>query len=42
MLLSLHLKVSKFSHYQWLIKGRGLGDLPPPLFLDPTEAQRAE
>ena len=26
---------------QWWIQGRGPGD-PPPLFLDQTEAQRAE
>ena len=27
---------------QWQIQGRGLGHLPPFLFLDQTEAQRAE
>ena len=28
--------------YQWRIKGRGPGSSPPPLFLDQTEARRAE
>ena len=29
-------------HNQWRIQGRGLGGPGPPLFLDHTEAQRAE
>ena len=28
--------------YQWRIQGRGQGGGAPPLFLDQTEAQRAE
>ena len=33
----------KESWLQWWIQGRGLGGLPPPpVFLDQTEAQRAE
>ena len=27
---------------QWRIQGRGQGDVPPPLFLDQTEARGAE